>query len=484
MTQHERSSQYSLDLWDYLVEMRHMPSRDDRDALVRKSAVDAAKKRRVQLWDYFFRINPDEVGQPQKKEIAELENQARTAHARHNQEGQRLRNEIQAQNNSLARIREELSSYSTRIEEESRQKILRSRSRNKSLGIVALVCAGVSFMVAVLMAAGIIGDSVLGSIIGASALLCGGTVALFAGLIAAALLLPLLQGQEEKIRSRVAAENAKQTPRLLSQEAEYSQRLATFTQQSQAETDGFNSYVRQSTARIQSLRDEVSNLVQQIPKPPSDQEVEGWFSEDLAALREIALDRRGLRERLIPIAGSENPINIYGPVELQQPEMIPPPFKVEGSDRNKHMQVRKFVLKPDGAFVAFHGVYNVEYVLVAKDVLFTYGTTWDFTTGEQSGERADEINYTKITSILTLKSYREIQMEEGNVAMENAPSLTLNLENGKSYVVTFPDLAYLKLTNAPSFDPENWESDQTDAVENAIKVISEQKRIAQNLLTS
>jgi hypothetical protein len=148
------------------------------------------------------------------------------------------------------------------------------------------------------------------------------------------------------------------------------------------------------------------------------------------------------------------------------------------------MQARRFVIKPNGVFVAFYGVYNVEYILVTKDVLFTFGVPWDFINGEQSGEDARELNYTKITSIETRKSYREIHTQQGKVALENAPSLTLRLEDGNPYIITFPDLTYLERTNAPSIKPEDWESDPSDAVKNAIKVIREQKRIAQNLLTS
>lgn len=476
MSQNSRPSPYSTDLWEYIADMPHVPSRRDRDTLVRKVAAGEVQERRLRLWDYFFRINPDNVGLPQKKEIAELEAQLRNSEARYKRVDEIIRNEIEALNESLARVRRELSTYTARIERQVQEDVARRRSRRMTLGIVTLVIAGVVLFIAIGFDAGIWG--------GPRLTLCGGPVAFFIGLIGAAFLLPLLSNTDDQVSSLVQKEKAKQTPRLVEQETEWSNKLAVSTNQRQVEAGNFNKFVQQLTARSQGLRNQVNDLVRQIPKPPSDQEVERWFSEDLASLREIALNRRQLRERLIPIAGIANPINIYGPVELQQLEMIPPPFRTPGSDRNKHMQIRRFVLKPDGAFVAFHGVYNVEFVLVTKDVLFTYGTTWDFITGEQSGERADEINYTKITAISTLKSYREIQTAEGIVPLENAPSLTLNLENGKSYVVTFPDLTYLKLTDAPRFDPDNWESDQTDAVENAIKVISEQKRLAQNLVTN
>ena len=59
---------YSPDLWDYLGDMPYMPSRHDRDELIR-----SGKEKRVRVWDYFFRVEPDDVGKPQKKEIDSID---------------------------------------------------------------------------------------------------------------------------------------------------------------------------------------------------------------------------------------------------------------------------------------------------------------------------------------------------------------------------------------------------------------------------
>ena len=60
--------EHSKDLWDYLDDIPYMPSRADRDKLLASN--DPA---RVQIWDYFFRIKPEDVGKPQKEEIKTID---------------------------------------------------------------------------------------------------------------------------------------------------------------------------------------------------------------------------------------------------------------------------------------------------------------------------------------------------------------------------------------------------------------------------
>ena len=55
---------YLSDIWDYLGDMPYMPSRQNRDELIQ-----TGNYKRVQIWHYFFRIDPDDVGKPQKREI-------------------------------------------------------------------------------------------------------------------------------------------------------------------------------------------------------------------------------------------------------------------------------------------------------------------------------------------------------------------------------------------------------------------------------
>ena len=59
---------YPRDLWDYIKDLPYMPSRADRERLF----LDGEKRERVKLWDYFFRIKPEDVGKPQREEIASI----------------------------------------------------------------------------------------------------------------------------------------------------------------------------------------------------------------------------------------------------------------------------------------------------------------------------------------------------------------------------------------------------------------------------
>ncbi len=79
--------EFSRDIWDYLNEIPYMPSRQDRDELVRRADENPRHAKRIHIWDYFFRLNPNDVGKPQMREIALLtqrreielaENSART----------------------------------------------------------------------------------------------------------------------------------------------------------------------------------------------------------------------------------------------------------------------------------------------------------------------------------------------------------------------------------------------------------------------
>lgn len=60
---------YSRDLWNYLNEIAYMPSRQDRDALVQMANENPQHAKRIQIWDYFFRLNRDDVGKPQQREL-------------------------------------------------------------------------------------------------------------------------------------------------------------------------------------------------------------------------------------------------------------------------------------------------------------------------------------------------------------------------------------------------------------------------------
>lgn len=56
---------FSSNFWDYLDDLEYMPSLQDR-IIIESKPRDEKYGSRVKIWDYFFRINNDDLGQPQK----------------------------------------------------------------------------------------------------------------------------------------------------------------------------------------------------------------------------------------------------------------------------------------------------------------------------------------------------------------------------------------------------------------------------------
>lgn len=461
---------YSNDIWDYLVDMENLPGREDRDRLVSEAKSDPSKVKRVHLWDYFFRIDPQRVGRPQMQEIAGIEQELRSAREQFQREGQQRQLEIKGLEGSIERVSNELSQAAERIEIEVRDKVTRSRSRNTMLGIVPVALAGLSLLISIILAisAGHWGP-----------MACGGVLLVVFGAIGAPFLVPLLGDREARISSLTLSEKGKQMPILESQRNQLSDNLKGLKANYQTNATGYNEYVRNSEARIGQLKNEIDSLVKQIPAPPSHKDVEAWLLEDIARLRQIAIDKTGLQDRLVTVSGTDNPICIHSPAELQDLARIPPPFLISGSNENKQLRARSFAFRPDGKFVDFYGIYSIDFVLIGTEVFGTYSTVWNFIRGEQMGEKHGPTYYKKITYTVQERGYRKIETENGPKEIYNSPLFTLNLESGERYAVAFPDLDYMRAINAPPFEEEDWGFDQSDAVENAMRAINERIRIAQ-----
>ncbi len=87
---------FSADLWDYIEDMPYMPSRVDRDALKAGGA-----DQRVQIWDYFFRARPEDVGAPQRGEIQAVRADLEAAFQAHRQAVEQLEFDLRASERAL-----------------------------------------------------------------------------------------------------------------------------------------------------------------------------------------------------------------------------------------------------------------------------------------------------------------------------------------------------------------------------------------------
>ncbi len=621
----------SKDIWDYLSDMPYMPSREDRDDLVKNAEADPLKMKRVQLWDYFFRIHPDDVAKPQKQELVALE--VKVAKARENVkiqvkklEGEHTkltnaRDQLEAETQQYAidqvkkieQDRAKLISDREKLEAETQQSVsdqvkkldeervkltsdrdkldaeaqqyisdqvkeledehaklinkleivqaefeqyqrsgakdralaqlIKSNKRKRIFGVFAAVIAlfiGIPFFICGMLLFSNedpISSLLLlgfGCLMGLPLVIL--SILLFTGsgkpspakisqkttifidnmrrrtyepqvkrlsdnIEQITLKIETIQSgqntESSKYTTRIAqiSDNIEQIPSRL--EAIRSVQDANFTKYA-TRTSEISQKIQQTSALIQSipiefetsylqyeqrihfLKTEISNLLEQIPPIVSDEQVLTWLKEDVDELGGIAEDNSGLRGRLIPVLSGTNPFCIRGPAELQKDELIPEPFRKKGSDRHKHLKARNVVDEmPDGSFVDFYGVYNIEFILVAEDVFASYGTFYDFIRGLPSGERTTVQHYIDVVTIKAVKGYREVEIDEGKkIFMENVPSLSLSLMDGEKIDVTFPDEDYFQKINALGFSSDRWQYDPRKVADNAIKTVREKVNIA------
>ena len=92
--------EYPKEVWGYLNDMLYMPSRLDRNRLY-----EAGDQKHVQIWDYFFQINPDDVGLPQKREISQIDKRLGEAINLYNNKQKEIKNSIKELQRSIFLMR-------------------------------------------------------------------------------------------------------------------------------------------------------------------------------------------------------------------------------------------------------------------------------------------------------------------------------------------------------------------------------------------
>jgi hypothetical protein len=206
--------------------------------------------------------------------------------------------------------------------------------------------------------------------------------------------------------------------------------------------------------RIKQLEHDLELLRRQIPTSPSDSIVRQWFTEHLDGIIEDSKIATGLlSHRLIDI-GSQNPIPLFGPGELQNPERFPPTFTDINTaddinfDIKKHLTARRAVELPNGIINVLFGVYYFECVLIANDMLATYGLFFDFITGKSHAIKITEQYYRDVVSIAMTTEFRWIEKnrsekgESRRVYVDDAPTFTISLASGEKLTVTFINEKY------------------------------------------
>jgi hypothetical protein len=140
-----------------------------------------------------------------------------------------------------------------------------------------------------------------------------------------------------------------------------------------------------------------------------------------------------------------NPIAVVGPAELQRPERIPLIIP-RNSDLSKHFSARRsFYMDVGDKFEVLYCMYYLEHILIADDMLATYGLFYDFITGKYHAEEITEQYYKDVVAISTTHEFREIVLSDDNKEVkyvEDAPTFTLSLASGEHRTVTFVSEKY------------------------------------------
>ena len=383
---------YPTDIWEYLVHMDYMPSRQDRDELIR-----AGDEKRVQIWDYFFRIDPSDLGKPQKKEMAEIDEYMSAIKAKHNLQQQEIRVRI---NNLQTRL-------------------FQKKVKSFIYGIGSFLIAGIVYKIW-----GFNFNHL-------SSYLC--------------VLLPAMSGMLMWFSISFVGWDEK------------GQIKDSWTE-SRVLRENRDIYLQEALERRNILREQIKALKKQIPIYPPDSCVRDWLDSDFLSLYERSVQVTALENRLVKIASDEcdekgsplpypNPIYVLGPGELQHPDKIPKTFSPEiKPDLHKHLSAKRSYYREDrDRFEVLYGVYYLEHILIANDMLATYGLFYDFITGRYHAEQITEQYYQDVVAIATTHEFREIPSSAEDKKMkyvEDAPTFTLSLSSGEHRTVTFVSEKY------------------------------------------
>src|SRR5690349_18880300 len=99
----------------------------------------------------------------------------------------------------------------------------------------------------------------------------------------------------------------------------------------------------------------------------------------------------------------------------------------------------------ENRFEVLYGVYYLEHILIADDMLATYGLFYDFITGKCHAEQITEQYYQDVVAITTTHEFRKIPFgvdAQETKYVEDAPTFTLSLASGEHRTVTFVSRKY------------------------------------------
>lgn len=386
---------YSRDIWEYIKDLPYMPSRADRDRLFQ----DENKRERVKLWDYFFRIRPEDIGKPQREEISAI----------------------------IKNIRTSIEMCKQR-EKEILEKITVLKTKALIKAIKKLAWGGFVFVCALYFVFQNFPEATVPEI----KYVYGFILFLFWAIIMSSIVgLGYFWGSDIK------------------ESRKFYVILKEF------KISHFNE-IDEDRKRISFLKKEVARLRRHIPEPISGEDARKWLNSEFQKLWKYTKEEVALVRDLINIQGEKpgdeikNPLSVLGPGELQG--KIPRQFSVTvNRDLHKHLGAKQAyqldTKQYSDLYDVLYGVYFLEYIVVGVDMLVTHSFFYDFIEDKVTSEYTTEQYYTDVVALAIEKEVRKLSLLDNNgklatVYVEDSPAFTLSLKSGEKHQVSFVNQDY------------------------------------------
>lgn len=235
-------------------------------------------------------------------------------------------------------------------------------------------------------------------------------------------------------------------------------------------------YIQAIDQYIKLLDREIKSLLDQIPDIPSDSQVKEWFDEMIKETRNEAILESGMEDQVLPERGFPT----YVPAKYQK--NIPPGFR-ENQDNLKHLKATQ-TAKVGGVPHEFSGVYYMEFILVGNDMLAVYSTFFDFIMQTSFSPKWRVFHFIDIVSIQSDQNYISFNdPDEIGSGVDDMPLLTLTLTSGEQIRINYPNDSYIK-RKSNEFDPDKqeykWVYNMEEVVKNANRHIRQQMRNFKN----
>ena len=371
----------SDDLWDYV------PGAEERNSL--------PDERGRKLWDYFFRDNFHQVGRAHMEEIWRIQGEMGEVRRTMGQDFQEIARDAADQGGRCAT-------------ERGRTLALRSAHAYRAALLAGIaIVLGALLVPLALHVVPRVWPAALGIYV---------VPAIF--LLLALLKLPTLRGLARHAHTRFASEMG-----AIEERARNRRRV---TEQAAEKT---LDRLQQTTDRLAKAG---RRLVQDIPAPPGDEQVDAWARDYTDTLEAEARKRLNITDEA---ALAREPIKILAPGKFQDAAHVAELAAGLRAKRDQHLEA--FHIGEDS--VARFAVYYFEAILFTQSGISIYAAFLDIITGEVFGELADEYFYEDVISVATETGYRLLNQEA------ETTRFTLKLVNGESVSVRLTDEARLAM---------------------------------------